>query len=48
MVEQRCNDARIERILVIAMEEDAFRYGDQTRYWRIPCSSVKFRSQQER
>ena len=34
--------------LGIAMGEDAFRYGDQSRYWRIPCNSVKFRSQQER
>ena len=34
--------------LVIAMEEDTFRYGDQTRYGRIPCNRVKFRSQQER
>ena len=34
--------------LGIAMGEDAFRHGDQTRYLRIPCNSVSFRSQQER
>ena len=32
----------------IAMEGDAFRHGDETIYWRIPCNSVKFWSQQER
>ena len=33
--------------LGIAMGEGTFRYRDQSRYWRIPCNSVMFRSQQE-